>query len=267
VVTVTAPVGVVEFDGLVERVRWLVGEVREAAATVVDRALSVARLLPLPLGARLVHLARRLDELVRRLVELIDGLSEPLGRPGQLWEAGRRWVEDFGAPLSRQVSEIHPDHLAAGYEWDGRAAEAYEAAADRQRAALVALQGVGGELDLALGRLAIAICGMWAAIAAMLASAVVQLTAAALAAGTGAGAPAAIVLAVTSVATVCGGVAGGAGTLSAVVEWVTDSVSALHQRLVDGEAFPGGGWPGPSTERFRDGSMSDGTPSGWRLAD
>lgn len=263
----TAPAVVVEFDGVMERVRRLVGEVREAASAVVDRALSVARLMPSPLGVRLVQLAGRLDELVRRLVESIERLSEPLGRPARLWEAGRRWVGEFGGPLSRQVSEIHPDHLAAGYEWDGRAAEAYEAAADRQRAALAALQGIGGELDLALGRLAIGICGMWAALAAMLASAVVQLTAAALAAGTGAGVPAAIALAVTSVATVCGAVAGGAGTLAAVIEWVTDSVAALHRRLVDGEAFPGGGWPGASTERFRDGSMSDGTPSGWRLAD
>ncbi|MCW6010289.1 hypothetical protein K1W54_37935 [Micromonospora sp. CPCC 205371] len=263
----TVPVVVVEFDGVVERVRRLVREVREAAAQVVARALAVARMLPPPVGVRLVQLARRLDELVRRLVELIDGLSDPLGRPGRLWETGRRWVAEFGGPLSRQVGEIHPDHLAAGYEWDGRAAEAYEVAADRQRAALAALGGVAGEIDMALGRLAIAICGMWAAVAAMLASAAVQLTAAALAVGTGAGVPAAIVLAVTTMATVCGGVATGAGTLSAVIEWVTDSVSALHQRLVDGEAFPGGGWPGPSTERFRDGSMSDGSPSGWRLAD
>lgn len=263
----SVPLAVAEFDGVVERVRRLLGEVREAVARVVDRTVAVAGLMPVPMGVRLLGLARRLDDLVRRLVDLIEGLSEPLGRPAVLWAAGRRWLVEFDAPLSRRVSEIHPDHLAAGYEWHGRAAEAYEAAADRQRVALAGLQGVGHELDLALGRLAIAICGMWAAIAAMLASAVVQLTAAAVAVGTGAGMPAAIVLAVTSVATVAGAVAGGAGTLSAVIEWVTDSVSALHRRLIDGEAFPGGGWPAPSTGRFRDGSMSDGTPSGWRLAD
>ncbi|GLI01958.1 hypothetical protein Pa4123_72350 [Phytohabitans aurantiacus] len=266
-VTVTVPVVVVDFDSVLERVRRLVKEVRESAARVVERALSVARLLPMPVGVRLVQLAGKLDDLVRRLVELIERLSDPLGRPVRLWETGRRWVAEFGGPLSRHVGEIHPDHLAAGYEWDGRAAEAYEAAADRQRGALATLHGAAGEIDLALGRLALAICGMWAAVAAMLASAAVQLTAAALAAGTGAGVPAAVVLAVASMATLCGGIATGAGTLSAVIEWVTDSVSALHQRLVDGEAFPGGRWPGPSTERFRDGSMSDGSPSDWRLAD
>jgi len=259
------PVDVAGFDDLIARVRRLLERVGDTADRLVTDALRVARGLPAFLAGQVVRLLEDFMGVVRRLLDLVGRLIAPAGNPMRVWETGQRWVDDFARPLSDQVGKLDPDHLAAGYEWEGRAADAYEAAAARQRAALSALQAVGGDLDTALARLAIGICGLWAAIAAALCSAVIQLIGAALAAATGVGTPAALVLATTSVATACAAVAGGAAALAALVEWVSDAITTIRHRLSDHEAFPDGAWPAPATTRFNDGSLSDGTPSGWTL--
>ncbi|MDQ7907968.1 hypothetical protein RB614_25925 [Phytohabitans sp. ZYX-F-186] len=259
------PVDVAGFDALVERVHRLLRRVADTADRLVDSALRVARQLPGFLGRQVV---RRLEEfvaVVRRLLALVGRLIAPAGNPVRVWETGRRWVEDFAGPLSAQVGKIDPDHLAAGYEWEGRAADAYLDAAARQRTALGALLAIGGDLDTALARLAIGICGLWAAIAAALCSALIQLIGAAVAAATGVGTPAALILATTSVATACAAVAGGAAALAALVEWVSDAITTIRHRLSDHEAFPDGAWPAPASTRFDDASMTDGSPSDWTL--
>ncbi|GAA4454654.1 hypothetical protein [Phytohabitans houttuyneae] len=263
--TVPLPVDVTGFDDLIERVRRLLERVADATDRLVDEALRVARALPAFLAGQVVRLLEELLAMVRRLFALVGRLIAPAGNPVRVWEVGRRWIEDFASPLSDHVGKIDPDHLAAAYEWEGRAADAYLDAAARQRAALTALQSIGGDLDTALARLAIGICGLWAAIAAALCSAVIQLFGAALAAATGVGTPAALILATTSVATACAAVAGGAAALAALVEWVSDAITTIRHRLADHEAFPDGAWPPPASARFDDGSMSDGTPSEWSL--
>ncbi len=259
------PVDAAGFDDLIARVHRLLDRVGDTANHLVDGALRVARALPAFLAGQVIHLLEEFLAVVRRLRELVGRLLAPAGNPVRVWETGRRWVDDFAGPLSDQVGKIDPDHLAAGYEWEGRAADAYLDAAARQRAALGALQAVGGDLDTALARLAIGICGLWAAVAAALCSALIQLVGAAIATATGVGTPAALVLATTSVATACAAVAGGAAALAALVEWVSDAITTLRHRLSDHEAFPDGAWPVPASARFDDGSMSDGTPSGWSL--
>lgn len=252
-------------DELMVRVWWLTEQVREAAQRVIDGAVRAVRVLPPFLADGVLDLVRALGDLVRRLLSAIAELSEPMGRPKRVWETGRRWVEDFAGPLSDHIGKIDPDHLAAAYEWQGRAAGAYEAAAARQRAALTALRDIGADVDVALARLAIGICGFWAAVAATLASALVQLIGAGVAVGTGVGTPAAVILATTCVATACAGVAGGAAATAALIEWVSDTITTLRGRIEDHEAFPDGAWPAPAVAHFDDGSMSDGTPSQWRL--
>jgi hypothetical protein len=259
------PVDAAGFDDLIARVRRLLERVGDTADRLVTDALRVARGLPAFLAGQVVRLLEDFMSVVRRLLDLVGRLIAPAGNPMRVWETGQRWVDDFARPLSDQVGQLDPDHLAAGYEWEGRAADAYEAATARQRAALSALQAVGGDLDTALARLAIGICGLWAAIAAALCSALIQLIGAALATATGVGTPAALVLATTSVATACAAVAGGAAALAALVEWVSDAITTIRHRLSDHEAFPDGAWPAPATARFNDGSLSDGTPSGWTL--
>jgi hypothetical protein len=259
------PVSATGFDDLVERVRRLVERVRDTAGRLVDNALRVARLLPAFLAAQVRRLLEEFVALVRRLLALIDRLIAPVGNPVRVWETGRMWVEDFARPLSDHIGKIDPDHLAAGYEWEGRAADAYLDAAARQRTALTAFAAIGADVDTALARLAIGICGLWAAVAAALCSALIQLIGAAMAAASGVGTPAAIILGTTSVATACAAVAGSAAALAALVEWVSDSITTVRHRLADHEAFPGGGWPAPATTRFSDASMTDGTPSGWTL--
>ncbi|BCB74270.1 hypothetical protein GCM10022251_73370 [Phytohabitans flavus] len=262
---VPLPIDAAGFDDLIERVRRLLQRVSDTADRLVDNALGVARGLPAFLARRVVRLIEEFVELVRRLRALVLRMVAPAGNPARVWETGRRWVEDFAGPLSDQVGKIDPDHLAAGYEWEGRAADAYLDAAARQRAALTALQTIGGDLDTALSRLAIGICGFWLAIAAALCSAVLQMIGAAIAAASGAGAPAALVLATTTVATACAAIAGAAAALAAVVEWVSDAITTIRHRLADHGAFPDGAWPAPASTRFADASMTDGTPSDWTL--
>jgi len=259
------PLDAAAFDELIERVRRLLDRVRQTADSLVDNASRVARTLPWFLARQVVWLLEEFASVVRQLVELVGRLIAPAGNPVRVWETGRRWMDDFTAPLSDQVGKIDPDHLAAGYEWEGRAADAYLDAAARQRAALGALQAIGGDMDTALARLAIGICGLWAAVAAALCSALIQLIGAAVAAASGVGTPAALILATTSVATACAAVAGGAAALAALVEWVSDAITTIRHRLADHEAFPDGAWPAPAARRFNDASLTDGTPSDWTL--
>jgi hypothetical protein len=259
------PIDAAGFDDLIERVHRLLDRVQDTADRLVDDALRVARMLPGFLAGRVVRLIEDFVAVLRRLLELIGRLIAPAGNPVRVWQTGRRWVEDFAGPLGDQVGKIDPDHLAAGYEWEGRAADAYLDAAARQRTALGALLAIGGDVDTALARLAIGICGLWAAVAAALCSALIQLIGAAVAASTGVGTPAALILATTSVATACAAVAGCAAALAALVEWVSDAITTIRHRLADHEAFPDGGWPAPAARRFADGSLTDGTPSDWTL--
>jgi hypothetical protein len=261
------PVVVAGFDEVRELVGRLVERLRALAEQIVSDGIGAVRALPGFLADPVIALAEEFAGIVRRLLDAVDRLTEPAGRPAVVWETGRRWVAEVAGPLSAHISKIDPDHLAAGYEWDGRAAEAYEAAAARQRESLAALQGVGADVDAALGRLAIGICGLWAALAAALASAIVQLIGAAVAVGTGVGTPAGFMFATTSVATACAAVAGGAAAMAALVEWVSDSIGAVRDRLYDNSAYPDGGWPMPAVTRFADGSMTDGTPTDWHLPD
>jgi hypothetical protein len=262
---VPLPVDVAGFDDLIERVRRLLERAADAADRLVDNAVRVARALPAFLARQIVRLLEEFIALVRRLFALVGRLLAPAGNPIRLWETGRRWIDDFAGPLSDQIGKIDPDHLAAAYEWEGRAADAYLDAAARQRAALTGLHAIGADIDVALARLAIGICGLWAAVAAALCSAVIQLIGAAVATATGIGAPAALIMATTSVATACAAVAGGAAALAALVEWVSDAITTIRHRLADHEAFPDGAWPAPASTRFRDGSMTDGTASDWTL--
>ncbi|BCB89062.1 hypothetical protein [Phytohabitans suffuscus] len=259
------PIDAAGFDALVERVHRLLRRIGETADRLVDDALRVARRLPGFLAERVVRLVEEFAEVVRRLQGLVGRLVAPAGNPVRVWETGRQWVVDFAGPLSGHASKIDPDHLAAGYEWEGRAADAYLAATARQRAALSALLSIGGDVDTALARLAIGICGLWAAVAAALCSALIQLIGAAVAAASGVGTPAALILATTSMATACAAVAGGAAALAALVEWVSDAITTIRHRLADHEEFPDGAWPAPASGRFDDGSMTDGSPSGWTL--
>jgi hypothetical protein len=259
------PMDAAAFDDLIERVHRLLERVRDTTDRIAEDALRVARSLPGFLAQQVVRLLDDFLAVVRRLFGLIHRLLAPAGNPVRVWETGRRWVDDFAAPLSSEVGKIDPDHLAAAHEWEGRAADAYLDAAARQRTALSALNALGGDLDTALARLAIGICGFWAAIAAALCSAVIQLIGAAVAIASGVGTPAGLLLATTSVATACAAVAGGAAALAALVEWVSDAITTIRHRLADHEAFPDGAWPVPSAGRFNDGSLTDGSPSGWTL--
>lgn len=259
------PIDAAGFEALIARVLRLLHRVADTADRIIEGAQRVARGLPAFLAGQVIRLLEEFVAVVRRLLELVGDLLAPYGNPVRVWETGRRWVHDFAGPLSEEVGKVDPDHLAAGYEWEGRAADAYLDAAARQRTALSALQAIGHDVDTALARLAIGICGLWAAIAAALCSAVIQLVGAAIAIATGVGTPAGLVLATTSVATACAAVAGGAAALAALVEWVSDAITTIRHRLLDHEAFPDGAWPAPATKRFNDGSLTDGTPSGWTL--
>jgi len=253
------PVVIDGFDELIERVRRLLDRLHRGVNQVIDNANRAARWLPGVVADRIVDLCDRFVDLCRRFYDEVLRLLGMCGKPWRLWAAGTAWVEGFSGPISGHVGEMDPVHLAAAYEWDGRAAGAYEDTTARQREALSALQLIGSETHSALGNVAVAICALWATVAAAMLVAAAEIIAAGIAAASIAGVAGAVAFAFGAIGSVLAGIGAGIAAFMLVAERANDAMVTLQQRLNDRSGV-GDGWPGAAGERFRDGER-------WKLAE
>jgi hypothetical protein len=252
---IPAPGIVTGFAELVERVRRGIEQLREAIQRVIDNAWRAVRLLPGAIADRIRELCRQVAEEARRaLGRLEQFVAECIGSPAAVWETGATWVQRFAKPLSTDVAEMNSDHLAGDYYWDGKAADAYVTATDRQKNALTALQTIGADIHSALGDVAVGICAMWATAAAGLLTATAAILGAVVAAATVVGAPVSLALVLTALAALLLGLSTAIVGFLLVVERANDGMTTLQNRMNDNSGFGDGDWPMSPTERFSDGA-------------
>ncbi|GAB3140941.1 hypothetical protein GCM10027290_12640 [Micromonospora sonneratiae] len=255
---ITVPIVIAGFEELVERVRRLLERLSAGIDQVIENARRSTRLLPV-VAEQVASLCDQLDDFRRRLKAEIIRLLSRVGQPWKVWDAGASWVANFAGPLSEHVGEMNDLHLSANYAWDGRAADMYAATTARQKEALVALQSIGADVHTALGHVAVAICALWAAVAAALLMACSGVVAAVASASTGIGAPAAVAFVFEALAALLAGVSVGVGGFMLTAERANDAMATLRNRLFDRSALDGGQWPGSKSERYREGAS-------WKLA-
>ncbi len=174
------------------------------------------------------------------------------GDPAVLRAAGRAWVDEVGAPVSRLVGVASDDAQETDDRWTGVAADAYRAVLPAQRTALAAIVALCQEIDDALNVLAAAIMKFWVAVATACLGLVLALAGALGSAAPVVGPPVAGAIALAGVTALVTAGSSALSGLSEITLTAADRSAALARRLADSTAFPHGAWPrstgGISTE-------------------
>lgn len=255
---VTPPDVVSGFDELIARLRSALTRLERDVDRVMRGAERALRLLPASLARGLSAACERLRHIWEQAGQQMQRLWDAFGSPKRVWAAGADWVERYSEPVSRIIGGLGSDRMDADQLWDGSASRAYAATIARQKEAVAALQGIGADLNTALGSVAVAICALWAAVLAAVLAACVELAAAGVAAGSVVFSEGALVFAVGAVSAMLTGLSVGIGAFMLVVERANDALTGLQRRLHDSSGFAPDDsthtvWPAPRTDRFRDG--------------
>jgi hypothetical protein len=256
---VPAPVVIMHFNDLMERVQRLLEDVRND----INRVLQLAnKALWLAVGAvadRIEDLSRQVQAAWERFLAANAELLAMPGNPALVWDTAAAWSERFSSPLGANLHEMNFEELAADHHWDGKAAEAYVTATENQRTPLGALQQIGLDIHSGLSDIAVGICALWAAVLAGLITALAALAGAIIGAATIVGVPVSLALVLTTIGALLLGLSTGIMGFMLVVERANDGMATLKARLDSKEGFGDTAWPGSRTERFTDGAS-------WELA-
>lgn len=238
-----------EFQDILRRVREALDEIPKQFQRLIDNINSVLDWLPGFLMDKINTALKAVGDFIGKILTEIGKFITQPGVPWTLWNHGTTWTEQVGAKASTWQDVFHVGSLKTDDEWKGGAADAYRNILPLQQKALGAVKNAADEIDDVLTKMAIAIGVAWLAIVSAIVSFVVELTAEAGAAATGAGAPPAAAAAGVSAAKVWGIVAAALAVLEAFVTGsLLPSIKDLNQRISNNEGFPGGHWPTLTTD-------------------
>ncbi|NJC68557.1 hypothetical protein HC031_02285 [Planosporangium thailandense] len=258
----TSPVPAAEEAELLQRLTDLLDTVRRKTTELVDTVDRTLRALPAAVAAPILAATRRLVDLVRQAYDALTEILGSMGSPSTLWRHAAAWSDNVGGPVSGLASDADLDRVQADDSWTGEAADAYRNALGPQKAALAAVKATLADgIATALSETAKAIVVFWGLLVAGLAALVTGIIGAIASSATIVGLPAGpFVAAGAAAAFLACFFAGGMNLRSAAA----DQNVRLRQRLDDDTSFRDGHWPRPAADPS-DGSIGDGTPSGWRL--
>lgn len=263
---VAPPMTEMEFHDLLRRVEDGLRRVDQLVQALFDNVNRAIRWLgPFADGVRAA--LERVGQLVAQFFEEVGKFFTQPGVPWTLWAHGNDWS---GAPIGGRVSALAGKSTLNAAQvddyWQGRAADAYRNTLIPQKEAITAVKATVDVVDDVLAKVAIAIGAFWLAVALLVASLIVELTAESGAAATGVGAPPAAAAAGISLAKALALFGTAAGALYAFLG--NDALGALkdlRQQLHNNTAYPDGHWPRSTTDFMSDGRVTDGDPSEWQL--
>ena len=261
------PIPVIGFGELMARVEELLDTLRRHAERIIANCERY--------GVWLGGLAVAIERLRAELQRLVDRVGTDVGRyltapghPYALWVNGDRWITEVGAAAGDRAGAFTDDFMRSDDRWSGPAAETYLRALPPQRAALLKVHSIAGEVGVSLHEIALAICAFWAAVAVATLTAVTELALAVPSSASPVTAPAGVAAAAASLAKFLVFFGCLAGALKVFLESAGAAHTGLLRQLDDNTAFPGppaGHWPRSTAENVSDGSVSDGDPSAWSL--
>ncbi|HWM04412.1 MAG TPA: hypothetical protein VNP92_18910 [Actinophytocola sp.] len=238
-----------EFEDILRRVREALEEIPRQFQRLVDNVNSVLDWLPGWVLDRIREALNAVADFIGKVITEITKFVTQPGVPWTLWNHGNSWVDDIGAKASNWQEVFTLGAMKTDDEWSGSAANAYKNVLPQQKAALTAIKSACDEADDVLTKMAIAIGVAWLAVVSAVVSFVIELTAEAGAAATGAGAPPAAAAAGVSAAKVWGLVSAALAVLEAfVASSLLPAIKDLNQRVQSSEGFPEGKWPTLTTD-------------------
>jgi hypothetical protein len=254
-----------EFQSLLGRVEDGLRRAENACQSLFDHVNGWTSWLG-PLASGIRSALNKIGELLSTLFREIGKFFTQPGVPWTLWAHGNDWSgEPIGGRVSKLVAKSTLDEIRTDDVWQGPAADAYRNTLPRQKDALAAIKAAADLIDSVLSKVALAIGAFWLAVAALILSLWVELTAESGAAATGVGAPAAAAAAGISLAKALAllGTAGGA-LYAFLANDAMSSMKDLRQQVHNDSAYPDGQWPRSTTD-LSDGSLSDGDTTDWRM--
>lgn len=241
--------GQAEFEDILRRVREALDAIPREFQRLIDNINSVLDWLPGFIMDKINAALRAVGDFIGKVLTEIGKFITQPGVPWTLWTHGTTWTEQVGGKVSNWQDVFHVGSMKTDDEWKGGSADAYKNTLPLQQKALGAIKSAADEVDDVLTKMAIAIGVAWLAIVAAIVSFVIELTAEAGAAATGAGAPPAAAAAGVSAAKVWGIVSAALAVLEAFVAGtLLPAVKDLNQRVNNSEGFPGGHWPKLTTD-------------------
>lgn len=238
-----------EFEDILRRVREALDEIPKQFQRLVDNINSVLDWLPGFIMDRIRDALNAVSDFIGKVLTEIGKFVTQPGVPWTLWNHGTTWTEDVGAKASNHQDVFHIGTMETDDQWSGTAATAYKNTLPQQQKALGAIKAATDEVDDVLTKMAIAIGVAWLAVVSAIVSFVIELTAEAGAAATGAGAPPAAAAAGVSAAKVWGLVSAALAVLEAfVASTLLPAIKDLNQRVQSNDGFPQGHWPQLTTD-------------------
>lgn len=236
--------GDAEFQDILKKVGDALNEIPKQFQRLIDNVNSVLDWLPGFVMDKINAALKAVGDFIGKVLTEIGKFITQPGVPWTLWTHGNSWTEEVGGKTSTWQDIFHVGSLQTDDEWKGTSADAYKSVLPLQQKALGAVKSATDEVDDVLTKMAIAIGVAWLAIVSAIVSFVIELTAEAGAAATGAGAPPAAAAAGVSAAKVWGIIAAALGVLEAFVAGsLLPAIKDLNQRVNNNEGFPGGHWP------------------------
>jgi hypothetical protein len=241
--------GQAEFEDILRKVKDALDEIPKQFQQLVNNINSVLDWLPGWIMDRIREALDAVRDFIGKVITEIGKFVTEPGVPWVLWNTASSWTDDVGAKASNWQDVFTVGNLETDDNWTGSAATAYKNVLPQQQKALGAIKSATDEVDDVLTKMAIAIGVAWLAVVSAVVSFVIELTAEAGAAATGAGAPPAAAAAGVSAAKVWGLVSAALAVLEAfVASNLLPAIRDLNQRVVNNDGFPQGQWPHLTTD-------------------
>jgi len=178
--------------------------------------------------------------------KFIDEAQEFLTQPGwpfSLFRIGDMWENQVGTPLSVQAALMGSGRRDADNSWTGSASRAYHDAADEQQAAAQSFKPLAEKVQDLLNDLGYGLIGLAVAVAFAVATFVLEMAAAIIAAASVVGAPASPEIAIAAAISGIGLLGAGVAAFLEFLERIDSSERAIKQNLDDSSGIPDGHWP------------------------
>lgn len=249
-----------QFQATINKIESGMSDIAERIAQIRPTAQSAVShwYIPDVVADMVLWLADKAVNLAKMIWEKIADLLRGAAAPVRFFADAFAW-EDIRGLASGMSGELNPALLPVGRHWAGPAAQAYQKIIPSQAGAAEALATIADTTAVALGVCAAAGLAFYLALGVILVKFIVALLGVIAALGSVAFSWAGVALAVEEAGVNTGLIIAAVTTLTAVLGTQAQQIVTLHGQAVGDSAFPGGHWPDPTTDSYRDGSVRDGS--------
>jgi hypothetical protein len=233
-----------DFHDILRTISDGLDELQKKSETLEQRLNRALRFILVPSVADAIIAAVRTFIAIRD--RFIDEAQEYLTQPGwpfALFRIADMWENQVGTPLSVQAALMGSGRRAGDNSWTGSASRAYHDAADEQQAAAQSFKPLAEKVQDLLNDLGFGLIGLAVGISFAVATFILEMTAAVIAAASVVGAPASPEIAIGAAVSGIGLFAAAVAGFLEFLERINSAERAIKQNLDDASGIPDGHWP------------------------